>query len=189
MRITQGCFSHLPDLTDDEIRAQVQYALDNGWAVAVEFTDDPHPRNAYWEMWGLPMFEIRDPAGALMEVNNCREAFPNHYIKVSFYDPRHCRQTTALDFIVNRPAEEPGFRLDRTEQNDRHIAYTVHSYAAERPHGERYLNGRQDGKAAKSRAPESPASQGTSPEVEAAQRSETGNSEAQEQDSSEEERR
>ena len=45
MRITQGTFSYLPDLTDDEIRAQVQYAVDRGWAVAVEFTDDPHPRN------------------------------------------------------------------------------------------------------------------------------------------------
>ena len=45
MRLTQGTFSYLPDLTDDEIRAQVQYALDQGWPVAVEFTDDPHPRN------------------------------------------------------------------------------------------------------------------------------------------------
>ena len=43
MRITQGTFSYLPDLTDDEIAAQIQYAMDQGWAVAVEFTDDPHP--------------------------------------------------------------------------------------------------------------------------------------------------
>ena len=26
MRITQGCFSFLPDLTDDQILTQVQYA-------------------------------------------------------------------------------------------------------------------------------------------------------------------
>ena len=54
MRITQGTFSYLPDFTDDEIRAQVQYALDQGWPLSVEFTDDPHPRNTYWDMWGLP---------------------------------------------------------------------------------------------------------------------------------------
>ena len=54
------------------------------------------------------------------------------------YNARYTKQTTALSFIVNRPAEEPGFRLDRTELNDRHIAYTLHSYAAETPHGERY---------------------------------------------------
>ena len=26
---------------------------------SVEFTDDPHPRNVYWEMWGLPMFDLK----------------------------------------------------------------------------------------------------------------------------------
>ena len=45
MRLTQGTFSFLPDLTDDEVRAQVQYALDNGWAVSVEHTDDGGTRS------------------------------------------------------------------------------------------------------------------------------------------------
>ena len=46
MRITQGTFSFLPDLTDEQIVAQIRYALDHGWAMSVEHTDDPHPRNA-----------------------------------------------------------------------------------------------------------------------------------------------
>ena len=54
MRITQGTFSFLPELTDEQITKQVAYCLDNEWAVNVEYTDDPHPRNTYWEMWGLP---------------------------------------------------------------------------------------------------------------------------------------
>ena len=54
MRITQGTFSFLPELTDEEIGLQIDYALRQGWACSVEFTDDPHPRNTYWEMWGLP---------------------------------------------------------------------------------------------------------------------------------------
>ena len=62
MRVTQGCFSFLPDLTDEQISAQVQYCLGKGWAVNIEFTDDPHPRNTFWEMWGLPMFDLRDAA-------------------------------------------------------------------------------------------------------------------------------
>ena len=78
MRITQGTFSYLPDFTDDEIAAQIGYALDRGWAVAVEFTDDPHPRNVLWEMWGLPMFGLTDPAGAMQEVLACRAAYPGH---------------------------------------------------------------------------------------------------------------
>ena len=60
MRVTQGCFSFLPDLTDEQISRQVQYCLGKGWAVNIEFTDDPHPRNNFWEMWGLPMFDLDD---------------------------------------------------------------------------------------------------------------------------------
>lgn len=138
MRITQGTFSHLPDLTDDEILAQIRYALANDWPLSVEYTDDPHPRNTLWEMWGLPMFDLRDPAGVLLEVNACREAHPQTYVKVNAYDARLGRQTTALSFIVQRPDEEPGFRLDRQEGPDRTVRYTTHSYAAERPVGERY---------------------------------------------------
>lgn len=138
MRITQGTFSYLPDLTDEEIGAQIQYAIDQGWAVAVEFTDDPHPRNNLWEMWGLPMFDISDAAAGLYEVDACRAAYPDHYVRVSAYDARYGRQTTALSFIVNRPDREPGFRLDRQEGTDRRIGYTLHPYAADAPRGERY---------------------------------------------------
>jgi len=138
MRITQGTFSYLPELTDEEIALQIQYALDNGWPLSVEFTDDPHPRNNYWDMWGLPMFDLLDAAGVLHEVNECRRAYPEHYIRINAYDARFGRQTTALSFIVNRPAEEPGFRLDRHEAADRQVRYTTHAYAADRPAGMRY---------------------------------------------------
>ena len=138
MRVTQGTFSFLPDFSDDEIKAQVDYAIENGWAIAVEFTDDPHPRNSYWDMWDLPMFEIEDSSAAMMEVNNCREAWPNYYIKITAYDPRACRQTSAFDLIVNRPDQEPGFQLERTEVHDRKMNYTLRPYAHREPKGERY---------------------------------------------------
>jgi ribulose-bisphosphate carboxylase small chain len=138
MRITQGTFSYLPELSDDQIMAQLQYCLDNGWAVSIEYTDDPHPRNAYWEMFGLPMFDLKDPAGIMQEITSCRKAFPRHYIRVNGYDRRYRRQTMALSFIVNRPPEEPGFRLERQESHDRVVRYTLHSYATDKPAGERY---------------------------------------------------
>ncbi len=138
MRLTQGTFSYLPDLTDEQIRAQIQYCLDNDWALSVEHTDDPHPRNVYWDMWGLPMFDLKDPAAIMLEVNGCRKAFPNRYIKVNGYDRRYGRQTVALSFLVNRPAVEPGFRLERQEVADRQVKYTLHPYAADKPAGERY---------------------------------------------------
>jgi ribulose-bisphosphate carboxylase small chain len=142
MRITQGTFSYLPDLTDEQIQKQIQYALDNEWPISIEYTDDPHPRNSYWEMYGLPMFDLKDAKAILAEVIRARADHPNEYIKVNAYDARLGRQTTALSFIVNRPAREPGFRLERLEVQDRVIRYQIHSYAADDPHGERYRNGR-----------------------------------------------
>jgi ribulose-bisphosphate carboxylase small chain len=140
MRITQGTFSYLPDLDDDEIKAQIQYGIDQGWALAVEFTDDPHPRNVYWDMWGMPMFDLTDAAGGLYEVNRCREAYPNRYIRVTLYNPKLTKMTVALQFLVNRPAVEPGFSLIRQEERDRVVRYTMHAYATEKPHGERYAD-------------------------------------------------
>lgn len=138
MHVTQGTFSYLPPLTDAQINAQVQYALDNGWAISVEFTDDPHPRNFLWDMWGLPMFDMRDPVAILREVQRCRDTYPACYIRVNAYDRTLGRQTTALSFIVQRPKGEKGFRLERQEGRDRQVRYTIQPYALDRPPGERY---------------------------------------------------
>jgi ribulose-bisphosphate carboxylase small chain len=138
MRITQGTFSFLPDLTDEQIRKQVEYCLNNGWAINVEFTDDPHPRNTYWEMWGMPMFDLKDPAAIMYEVSTCRKAYPSHYIKVNAFDSTRGWETVRLSFIVNRPTHEPGFGLVRQEAEGRNIRYTVHSYATDKPEGARY---------------------------------------------------
>jgi ribulose-bisphosphate carboxylase small chain len=132
MKITQGTFSFLPDLTDDEIRAQVEYCLHQGWACSLEYTDDPHPRNTYWEMWGVPMFGLKDAAGVMQEVKACREAHPDVYIKVNAFDSTRGVESLALSFIVQRPGEEPGFRVVRHESNDRVLRYTLERVGQER---------------------------------------------------------
>jgi ribulose-bisphosphate carboxylase small chain len=138
MRITQGTFSFLPDLDDDQIEKQVRYALDNGWAVSIEHTDDPHPRNTYWDMWGVPMFDLHDAAGVMAELDACRKAHPKDYVKVNAFDSSGGWETVRLSFLVQRPEDEPGFGLTREEARGRSVRYTLHGYAAERPAGRRY---------------------------------------------------
>lgn len=138
-RLTQGQFSFLPDLSDAEITLQIEYGLQKGYAWSVEYTDDPHPRNTYWEMYGAPMFDLKDAAGVLMELKACRKAFPYHYIRMMAFDSTRGVETIAMSFIVNRPAREPGFGLARQETNGRTIRYTVHSYATDQPEAERYI--------------------------------------------------
>jgi ribulose-bisphosphate carboxylase small chain len=137
-RITQGQFSFLPELTDAEIALQIAYGLNKGYAWSVEYTDDPHPRNTYWEMYGMPMFDLADAAGVLLELNQCRKTFPQHYIRLMAFDSTRGIETIAMSFIVNRPSTEPGFGLARQETSGRSLHYTVHSYATDRPEGERY---------------------------------------------------
>ena len=137
-RITQGQFSFLPDLSDAEITLQIEYGLGKGYAWSVEYTDDPHPRNTYWEMFGNPMFDLRDPAGILMEINNCRKTFPSQYIRVTAFDATRGVESPTMSYLVNRPAKEPGFGLVRQEADSRAIRYTIHSYATDKPEAERY---------------------------------------------------
>ena len=137
-KLTQGQFSFLPELTDAEISLQIKYGLSKGYAWSVEYTDDAHPRNTYWDMFGMPMFDLNDPAGVLMEVNNCRKTFPNHYIRLMAFDSTRNVETIVMSFIVNRPAVEPGFTLERQEVNGRSQRYTIRGYASASPEGERY---------------------------------------------------
>jgi ribulose-bisphosphate carboxylase small chain len=44
-RLTQGAFSLLADLTDEQVKKQIEYAIKSGYSVGIEWTDDPHPRS------------------------------------------------------------------------------------------------------------------------------------------------
>jgi ribulose-bisphosphate carboxylase small chain len=130
-RIQQGAFSLSPDLTDAQIKKQIEYCSKNKFAIAIEYTDDPHPRNCYWEMWGLPLFDLPDASAILYELNEARKAYPNQYIKLNAFNSARGVESTALSFIVQRPAFEPGFYLNRQEGKGRNIIYTIQSYAVQ----------------------------------------------------------
>jgi ribulose-bisphosphate carboxylase small chain len=125
MRITQGTFSFLPDLTDAEIRAQVEYALVQGWSCSIEFTDDAHPRNAFWEMWCAPLFDLADAFAVMQELSRCRIAHRGAYVKLNAFDSTQGFETTRLSFIVQRPAVERELTLARTEAAGRTQRYAL----------------------------------------------------------------
>lgn len=130
-RIQQGTFSLSPDLTDSQIKKQLEYCKNKGFAVAIEYTDDPHPRNCYWEMWGFPLFDMPDVSAIMYEIDECRRAYPNQYVKINAFNNTRGVESTALSFIVQRPEFEPGFYLSRQEGKGRNIIYTLQSYAVQ----------------------------------------------------------
>jgi ribulose-bisphosphate carboxylase small chain len=97
-----------------------------------------HPRNTYWDMYGMPMFDLQDAAGVLMEVTGCRKAFPNHYIRLMAFDSTRGIESIAMSFIVNRPKVEPGFMLERQEVGGRSMRYTTRGYGTDQPETKRY---------------------------------------------------
>ena len=110
---------------------QIEYGLKKGYAWSIEYTDDPHPRNTYWEMFGMPMFDLQDAAGVMLELHNCRKTFPQplhppHGVR---FDAR--RGIIAMSFIVNRPANEPGFGCCARKPQAARMRYSVHSYATD----------------------------------------------------------
>jgi ribulose-bisphosphate carboxylase small chain len=121
VRLTQGCFSFLPDLTDQQIEKQIAYCINKGWAMNVEWTDDPHPRNSYWELWGLPLFDVKDPASVMFELREARKSCAAGYIRINAFDASYGTESCVMSFIVNRPVNEPGFYLERQEGPGRQI--------------------------------------------------------------------
>uniref|UniRef100_A0AB74TKZ6 Ribulose-1,5-bisphosphate carboxylase/oxygenase small subunit n=1 Tax=Discostella guiyangensis TaxID=3145224 RepID=A0AB74TKZ6_9STRA len=113
--------------------------MSKGWAMNVEWTDDPHPRNNYWELWGLPLFDIKDPATVMFELNEARKSCASGYIRMNAFDASYGTESCVLSFITNRPANEPGFYLDRTEGAGRQVIYSIKSYSVQaNPEGSRY---------------------------------------------------
>nr|QCI06409.1 ribulose-1,5-bisphosphate carboxylase/oxygenase small subunit [Dictyurus purpurascens] len=138
MRLTQGTFSFLPDLSDEQIEKQIKYAISKSWAINIEYTEDPHPRNNYWELWGLPLFDVSDAATVMYEIGSCRKQHPSKYIKVNAFDNTRGIESCVLSFLINRPSYEPGFELIRSEDIGRNQKYTFRSYATNKPEGSRY---------------------------------------------------
>ena len=114
----------MPDLNDEQIAAQIEYCLGKNWAIGVEYTRDPHPRNTYWDMWGNPMFDLKDAAGVMMEIRECRKAHPDHYIRINAFDSTRGWETVRMSFIATRPKVEPTIEMTRLEMGGRSISYT-----------------------------------------------------------------
>jgi ribulose-bisphosphate carboxylase small chain len=73
----------------------------------------------------MPMFDLRDAAGVMAELKDCRKSFPDHYIRLMAFDSTRGIESIAMSFIVNRPAPEHVFALGRQEVNGRSMRYTM----------------------------------------------------------------
>jgi ribulose-bisphosphate carboxylase small chain len=57
---------------------------------------------------------------------------------INAFDASYGTESCVMSFIVNRPANEPGFYLERGEGPGRMIRYTIKSCVQANPEGGRY---------------------------------------------------
>ncbi|KAJ3696214.1 hypothetical protein LUZ60_001591 [Juncus effusus] len=104
--------SYLPPLSEDSIAKEVDYILSKGWIPCLEFDEVGHVyrKNStipgyydgrYWTLWKLPMFGCTDSAQVLRELQECKETYPNAYIRLLSFD--NIRQCQSMSFIIQKP--------------------------------------------------------------------------------------
>lgn len=93
--------TYLPRPNEAQVAKQITHLLDQGLIPAIEYTRDPRPREHYWSMWKLPLFEARDAADVQAEIHACTTAHPDAFIKLVGYD--HRRQTRTVSLLVHQP--------------------------------------------------------------------------------------
>jgi ribulose-bisphosphate carboxylase small chain len=94
-------FSYLPDLSAAQLAEQVRAILSRHLVVGIEYTVAPDPYDHYWTMWKLPLFAAAEPTEVLAELESCRQAHPEAYIKINGYD--RARQGQVVSFIAVKP--------------------------------------------------------------------------------------
>ncbi|CAL0330346.1 unnamed protein product [Lupinus luteus] len=105
--------SYLPPLSDDSIAKQIDNMLRKGWIPCIEFDEvgTVHRENSqmpgyydgrYWTLWKLPMFGCVDSSEVLKEIYECKQIYPNTYIRCLAFDNK--RHSQSMAFIVHKPA-------------------------------------------------------------------------------------
>ncbi|KAK6930183.1 Ribulose bisphosphate carboxylase small subunit, domain [Dillenia turbinata] len=110
--------SYLPPLSDESIAKEIDYMIKKGWVPCLEFDDvrtmfvgymyrensriPGYYDGRYWTLWKLPMFGCTDASQVLSEIQECKKAYPNAYIRCLAFDNVH--QAQCMAFIIQKPA-------------------------------------------------------------------------------------
>nr|BBE70303.1 ribulose-1,5-bisphosphate carboxylase/oxygenase small subunit [Cenchrus purpureus] len=104
--------SYLPPLTSEQVLKQVDYLIRNNWIPCLEFSkvgfvyrensrDPCYYDGRYWTMWKLPMFGCTDSTQVLAELEECKKAYPDCFIRIIGFD--NIKQVQCVLFIAYKP--------------------------------------------------------------------------------------
>lgn len=94
--------SYLPPMNADEVRQQLDRALEQDWDCVVEHVEPAHASASYWYMWKLPMFGERDVDKIIAQAAECEKNNPGHHVRISAIDK--IKQTMGFSLVTHRAA-------------------------------------------------------------------------------------
>ena len=95
---TLETFSFLPKFSQEDVYAQINYVIAQGWTPAIEHEHPSKSFDHYWTMWKLPFFGETNLNRVVEELEACRRAYPDHHIRLTGYDAY--TQTQGVCFVV-----------------------------------------------------------------------------------------
>jgi len=104
--------SYLPPLSEESIAKEVDYMIKKEWIPCLEFdaVGKVYRENSrmpgyydgrYWTLWKLPMFGCNDSSQVLNEIQECKKAYPNAYIRCLAFDNK--QQVQCMAFVIQKP--------------------------------------------------------------------------------------
>ena len=93
-------FSYLPEMTKEQIRAQVAYIVSKGWNPAIEHCEPENAHGNYWYMWKLPMFGETDIDRILGEADAAHKAHPDNHVRLVGFD--NYAQSQGASMVIYR---------------------------------------------------------------------------------------
>ncbi|CAN1244317.1 Ribulose bisphosphate carboxylase small subunit, chloroplastic [Linum perenne] len=97
--------SYLPPLSQESIAKEIDYMLSKGWIPCLEFDKPGYYDGRYWTLWKLPMFGCNDSSQVLNEIQLCKQAYPDAYIRCLAFDNK--QQVQCMAFLIQTPSSSP----------------------------------------------------------------------------------
>ncbi|CAN1244315.1 Ribulose bisphosphate carboxylase small subunit, chloroplastic [Linum perenne] len=79
--------------------------LSKGWIPCLEFDKVISNVFIYWTLWKLPMFGCNDSSQVLNEIQLCKQAYPDAYIRCLAFDNK--QQVQCMAFLIQTPSSSP----------------------------------------------------------------------------------
>lgn len=99
----QESFSFLTPLSTNDVQAQIENILKQGWMPIIEYAEDATLEDFYWNLWPVPRQDEVNLKWVVSQIEACSRRYPFAHVRLSGYNTQ--KREFALNFIAKAPME------------------------------------------------------------------------------------